>query len=198
MKPAAIGVRAHSGWGAVVALSGDSAAAEVLARVRISVIGPKMTGPFQPYHRAANMKLSDAAKYLAKCASDCESIAVNALRQVTDELRVRGFRVTGCAVLLGSGRAMPPLAKILAAHPLLHTAEGIFFRKVFQDAFERLNFPVTGFRERDMDEHLKTAFGGRASNVRRKIAAMGKPLGPPWTTDQKLAALAAWMVLAGR
>jgi len=29
-----------------------------------------------------------------------------------------------------------------------------------------------------------------------KIAALGKSLGPPWTADEKLAALSAWLVLA--
>ncbi|MGH9593897.1 MAG: hypothetical protein ACRD5L_12460, partial [Bryobacteraceae bacterium] len=140
------------------------------------------------------MKLSDAASYLAKSATDCARIASTAIRQITDDLHARGFRVAGCAVLLGSGRAMPPLEKILAAHPMLHTAEGIFFRKVFQDAFERLNFPVTGFRERDMDESLESAFGRSVPAIQRKIAAAGKSLGPPWAADQKLAALAACMV----
>jgi hypothetical protein len=31
--------------------------------------------------------------------------------------------------------------------------------------------------------------------LRVRLAAFGKPLGPPWTRDHKLASLAAWLVL---
>ena len=196
MKSATIGVRAHSGWGAVIAVSGDATAAQVVARNRVSVIDPKMRGPFQPYHRAVSKKLPDAEKYLAQCASDCQGFAVAALQQMLDELRASGHRVECCAVLMGSGRTIPPLEKILAAHPLLHAAEGIFFRQVFKNAFEKLNLRVTAIPERDLEEHCKTAFGKKASGIRGKIARMGKKLGPPWTTDQKLAAQAAWIILA--
>ena len=198
MKFAAIGVRAHSGWGAVIAVSGDATAVEIVARSRISVIDPKMRGPFQPYHRAASKTLPDAQKYLVQCATECEGFAVTALQKLHDELRAGGHRVVGCAVLAGSGRAMPPLEKILAAHPLLHTAEGIFFRQVFKNAFEKLGLRVAAIPERDLDEHCKAAFSKKASGVRGKIARMGKKLGPPWTTDQKLAAQAAWIVLAAK
>lgn len=198
MKTAAIGVRTHSGWGAVVAVSGDASGVEVVSRERVSVIAPKKRGPFQPYHIAERKKLSDAQPYLTRSAAECKGYAVAALRRMLDELRARGYRVSGCAVLLGSGRVMPPLEKILAAHPLLHTAEGIFFRQVFQDAFEQLDLRVHGILERDLDEHLKKAFGKRAAAARQKIVRMGKSLGPPWTTDQKLAALAAWTVLQSR
>jgi hypothetical protein len=198
MKNAAIGVRTHSGWGAVVAVSGDASSSEVIARARVSVIDPNMKSPFQPYHRAAKMKVSEAETYLARSATDCKAIAVAALRQVLDELHTSGYRIMGCSVLLGSGRTMPPFEKILTAHPMLHTAEGIFFRKVFQDAFDQLNLRVTGIPERDLDERCKIVFGRRAPAARQKIARMGKSLGPPWTTDQKLAAVAAWIVLASR
>lgn len=197
MKTAAIGVRAHSGWGAVVAVSGDASGMEVVARSRVSVIDPKMRGPFQPYHRAAGKKLADAEKYLVDSAVSCGNFAVTALSKMFDELRTSGHNIVGCAVLTGSGRAMPPLEKILVAHPLLHTAEGIFFRKVFSDAFMRLKIHVTEIRERDLDDLSRKAFGGKAPGIKQKIARAGKQLGPPWTTDQKLATLAAWIVLAG-
>jgi hypothetical protein len=117
------------------------------------------------------------------------------LRPILDDLQSRGYRVKGCAILQGSGRALPPLPKILAAHPLIHTAEGVFFREIFQDAFEQLNLRVTGIRERDLDEQSAAIRGRKAPAFRKKIAAFGKQLGPPWTTDQKFAALAAFLLL---
>ena len=93
---------------------------------------------------------------------------------------------------------MPGLAQILAAHPLIHTAEGIFFRRVFQDACERLGWRVMGVREKELDEQAKLVLGASAARAKRAIAGMGKKMGAPWTADQKMASLAAWMVLGGK
>ena len=196
MKSAAIGVRVHSGWGALVAVSGAGADAEILARERITIIDAKMPGAFQPYHFVENFALPKAEAHIAKCAALSRTLAVAALRPILDDLKSRGYGVEGCAILQGSGRPLPALPQILAAHPLIHTAEGVFFRGIFQEAFEQLELRVGGFRERDLDEQSTAILGRKAPALRKKIAAMGKKLGPPWTTDQKSAALAAFLVLA--
>jgi hypothetical protein len=33
--------------------------------------------------------------------------------------------------------------------------------------------------------------------LQRRVAELGKPIGPPWTQDQKFAALVAWLALVG-
>ena len=104
--------------------------------------------------------------------------------------------MAGACILLSSGRPLPQLAGILASHALIHTAEGEFFRNSFREAFQALNIPVTGIRERDLPEQAQKKFGKAATKVQERIAAMGRSIGPPWTTDQKAAALAACIVLA--
>jgi|SRR5882724_10277126 len=188
MKRAAIGIRAHSGWGAVVAVSSSDAGIEVIDRRRIAITDPNVAGANQPYHFAQGQKLADAEAYLAECASVSERLAVEGLGEVVKELRRREHVAVGCAILLASGRALPSLAKILESHPLIHTAEGEFFRQAFWKACDRLEIPVTAIRERDLDG---------SAELRSKIAALGKSVGPPWTTDQKTASLAAMLVLSG-
>ena len=100
-------------------------------------------------------------------------------------LRARGHEVEGCGVLLGSGKALPALDRILAAHPLIHTAEGAMFREVLVWAAEECNLPVTLVREKELD----------ATSLER-IGSLGKLIGPPWTQDQKCATVAAFMALA--
>src|SRR6266550_5930347 len=194
MKRAALGVRMHSGWGVLVAVAGDPDSLEVIDRRRIVVTDPGTPGAKQPYHRAVTLGLPKAETYLAKCTADSERLAVAAIGEVVRELEGR-YRIAGAALLLASGRPLPSLEKILASHPLLHTAEGEFFRNAIRSACERLKIPVTGTRERDLDESAKTAFGKTASRVQRAIAGMGKSIGPPWTKDHKSAALAAAMIL---
>jgi hypothetical protein len=184
MTRAAIGVRAHSGWAALVAVSGKPGSVHVLDRRRIVIADPKGPGAKQPYHFAEKLELGAAEKHLASCAATSELLALAAFRDVVQALK--GYEIAGAAVLLASGRALPSLPNILASHALIHTAEGEFFRQIVRQACERLGIRVTGIRERDL---------GEGSALQVEIAKLGKTVGPPWTQDQKTATLAAMMVL---
>jgi hypothetical protein len=197
MKPAAIGFRVHSGWAAAVAISDPGGSPAVLDRQRLVVVDERAPGAKQPYHFAQRLELDAAEKYIANCARVSECLALAAVGTIIRGLRDREYRVVGAAIILAAGRSLPSLSAILAAHPLIHTAEGEFFRKAFWKACEHLGIPVTGFRERDIEQSANAVFGGAATRMRERIAGLGKSLGPPWTSDQKTAAFAASMVLAG-
>ena len=195
VKPAAIGVRMHSGWGALVAVTSDGGRVSVIARERIEVIDEKTGGKRQPYHFAKTMPLSPAEKYISRSAEEAEKLACDAIRAVSENLRRRDYRVMRCVVLAASGRALPGLARILAAHPLIHTAEGEFFRSAISKACGILKIPTSRVRDRDVEKEAKETLGKSAAAALTQIANAGKTLGAPWTTDQKTAALAAWSAL---
>ena len=196
MKRAALGVRMHSGWGVLVAVSGDASSLEVIDRRRIVVAEPEAPGAVQPYHHAATLSLAEAETYLVNCAAAAEHLALAALGEVVRELNGRRYQIAGCGVLLASGRPLPSLSQILASHPLLHTAEGEFFRNAIRSACEHLRVSVTATRERELDAGARKAFGKAASRVQRNIATLGRSIGPPWTKDHKAATVAAAMILA--
>jgi hypothetical protein len=196
MKPAAIGIRVHSGWGALVAVANIAGSVEVIERRRVAITTPGTPGAKQPYHFAENLDLPEAEEFLGSCFAASKRLASAAVRDVVSELCGRQYRIVGSAVLLASGRPLPPLSKILASHALIHAAEGEFFRKAFSKACEGLDLPVTGFRERDLDECVLVTFGKAAAQTQRQVSTLGRFLGPPWTKDQKTAAIAALVVLA--
>jgi hypothetical protein len=196
MKRAAIGVRVHSGWGALVAVSNSAGTVEVIDRRRVAITTPGTPGANQPYHFAENLELLEAEKFLGTCFAASKRLALAAVEDVVDELRGRQYRVVGSAILLASGRPLPPLSKILASHALIHAAEGELFREAFSKACEALDLTVTGLRERNLDECVQTTFGKMATRMWQQISMLGRSLGPPWTKDQKTAALAALIVLA--
>lgn len=191
----------HSGWGVLVAVSGDANSIEVVERKRIVITDPAIPGANQPYHHAAGLGTSElgfreSEKYLASCATVSERLAFTAIEEVVRAFERQDYRVVGSAVLLAAGRPLPPLAKILGSHPLLHTAEGQFFRNAVIQACQRLKLTVAEIRERDLEDQAKTVFGPAASQLQRRIAALGSSIGPPWTKDHKAAALAALLILA--
>lgn len=186
----------HSGWGAIVAVSNDGGRLSVVDRRRIEVIDEKkFTGKKQPYHFAKNLALGAAEKYIANCAVDSERLASESIRSLMDQLRDSDYAVKTCAVVLASGRPLPSLSDILASHPLIHTAEGEFFRRAVWNACEKLKIEVSGVRERDLGTQAKSVLGKSAAATVKKISQMGKSLGSPWTQDHKSATLAAWIIL---
>src|SRR5262249_46704682 len=99
---------------------------------------------------------------------------------------------------LGSGRVLPELRSILASHALIHTAEGEFFRKALVEAGEHCGLPIVGVKERELFERASAHFRMPAGALERRIAELGRSIGPPWTQDQKYAALVAWLALTNR
>jgi hypothetical protein len=197
MKPVCLGFRMHSGWGVLVAISGDADSPALVERRRITVMDPSTPGGKQPYHHAAELSPEEAEQHITKCGAFSESMAQEAIKQVLAELSERNYRVASAAVLVAAGRSLPSLPQILASHPLIHTAEGEFFRKSVISACERLKIPVTQVRERELEERAKSSHGKKAAQILRKIADVGRSIGPPWTADHKAAALAALLTLEG-
>lgn len=176
---AALGFRAHSGWAVLVAVLGKSA----ILRRRFDIAGNDV--PKQPFHEAAEMEIQDAEGYIRNSERGSVQMAVSAVKLALQDLRAKGHDVRRAAVLLGSGKPLPELSKILAAHPLIHTAEGVFFREILRKACRECGLEVSGIPERELLGKISAP----------EIAAMGKALGPPWTQDEKLATAAALTLL---
>jgi hypothetical protein len=118
-----------------------------------------------------------------------------AFKSVIDELRRKNYEAVACGVVLGSGRVLPALDKILASHALIHTAEGEFYRNALVEASEHCGLTVKGVKERELFEIGAAQLHLSIKQLERCIAELGRPIGPPWTQDQKYAALAAWLTL---
>jgi hypothetical protein len=186
-RPAALGLRAHSGWAVVVAVLGESA---ILRRRIEMTMGPDDRAR-QPYHAAQEMGLPQAEAWLGHARKRAGELASAAVQDLVSLLAGEGYPVMGAAVLLGSGRPLPELAGILAAHPFIHTAEGIFFRDVLLSACATCGLRVAGIKESEVLKQCSVTLGITEVQLRVRLSAMGKELGPPWTQDEKLSAAAA-------
>jgi hypothetical protein len=192
MKRTALGIRMHSGWGVLVAVDED---AGIIDRRRLVVTNRDDPRGNQPYHYAEQLGLPKAEKYLADYTAETERLARQEIANAVSDLKSCGHQVNNAAILVASGRTLPPLAQILAAHPLIHTAEGKLFRDTTRRACESLSIPVMDIRERDLENCAKKTLAASATRVIGKLAQAGKSLGPPWTADHKSAALAAYLAL---
>jgi hypothetical protein len=198
MKSASLGCRAHSGWTALVALSVTKGAPCVLARQRIRLVETFTYRFRQPYHTAKRLPLEEARAFIAGVQNQARSLAHCAIRDLQENLHAQGYRLTRGGLVLASGRPLPELPDILASHALIHTADGELFREALLHACARCGLLRKTARERELLDEASRVLRRTPSALTRCIADLGHRLGAPWSRDEKLASLIAWLALASK
>jgi len=198
MQSASLGFRVHSGWAVAAVLCGPLDSPLVIERRRIQLVKTFTYTYRQPYHTAEKMPRKDAAKFVAGVLAEATRLALSSLRSLQKDLVEQDYKIARCALLLASGRALPQLEHILASHALIHTADGELFRDVLRTACAHSRLPLEGVREKELFEIASKSLGISPATLKRRIAEFGKSFGPPWTQDEKFAALAAWLSLSRR
>jgi hypothetical protein len=196
-QPVAIGLRAHSGWAAAVTVGGSPRSPSVVDRRRLELAEDATPRPVQPYHASEGLPVSKAEKIVGQAIEEAHRCGERDLGSLVRHLRSQGHEVTGCVLLTGSGRTLPALEDILASHALIHAAEGEMFREALRWAASRSGVAVFDVREKEIFARSAKAIGLAEQELRRRTAELGRAVGPPWAADQKLAATAAWLALAG-
>lgn len=196
MKSAALGFRAHSGWTALVAICSTKGVPRVLARERIHLVETFTYEFRQPYHTAEKMPLEEARAFIARVETEARSLTHCAIHELQQNLEAQGYKLRRCGLVLASGRTLPALPQILASHALIHTADGELFRRAILDASARSGLAAATTKERDLPYQASRVLRLKPSDLSRRIADLGRPLGPPWSQDEKLASLVAWLALA--
>jgi hypothetical protein len=191
-RPVALGIRDHSGWAALVALSGGIDAPAVIDRRRLWLLEPGM--PTEPYHAVAGIPADVARPRLRESYESALRCARNELAGVVADLGTRGYEVLAMGGGVSGSPVKVPLERVLRAHPLLHASEGELFRDVLAEAAESLGLAVRRVPWKEVWAQLEGELG--PVDGRARVNALGAALGPPWAADQKEACAAAWLALA--
>ena len=197
MKNAAVGFRTHSGWTSVVVVALEKGKPVVLLRQHVHLVKTFNYSFRQPYHTAARAPLEAGRAFLQQVQEDARNLAYEALRSIRDKLQAANCRLTHAGLLLSSSKPLPPLEKILAAHPLIHTADGELFREALAHATEELRLKNFQVREKELLIMGAKTLRRKRETLQRQLTELGRSMGPPWSQDEKFAALAAWLSLCG-
>jgi len=190
---AALGFRSHSGWAVLVAVAGSARDPTLVIRRRVVL---SQQTPRQPFHEAEGKPFAAAQSLVRRSTEEATSLGQGAVHDAIAELRAAGHEARHAGLLTAAGRALPDLREILASHALIHAAEGELFRDILRGACERCGLAVTEVREKELEQRAAQALRRSAVQTRQTLAAWGKAFGPPWTQDEKRAALVAWVALA--
>ncbi len=198
LKQAAIGLRVHSGWAAVVAVCLDKGAPVVLVKQRVHLVDTFTYEFRQPYHTAEKMLLGQAREFIARVQAEARRLAYRAVRELETRTQEQGVKLTRCGLLLASGRPLPALEKILASHALIHTADGELFREALLHASCRCALHEFAIKEKELLDRAGQALRAKSNELMRRVTELGRSLGAPWSQDEKFATLAAWLALEAR
>jgi hypothetical protein len=199
MTRVAFGLKAHSGWSALVVLGAVGDGYAVIDRRRISLVeddaAPRAG---QPYHAAEGLEPDHARDVVKRGIDAARRAAVKEIRAAVQRSRSLQQDVVTCAVLVPEPMPDWTTEEILSVHFRMHKAEGVMFPDAIAWAADACGLGVVKVREKHLWEEAEKELGAACSTLINRIAALGKAAGPPWGKDQKSAALAAMIALGKR
>jgi len=187
-----IGLRAKTARAIAVVLGGPSDAPVVFRKFEIALADPKIVATSQPYHEVMDLPWEESQKAVQKSARAIETIAKKSLARSIKELQSAGLKVAGVGIVGAKDR---DLARIGNFHIRAHAAEGVLFRRVLDLAADTNGVKRRTFPDREFAELAAIEL---STVIKQKLSDLGRTLPPPWRTDEKQAATAAWLVLHGR
>jgi hypothetical protein len=194
----AFGMKAHSGWAALVALGTRSGNLQVVDRCRMELVEKdEASWAKQPYHAAARLGAGDARDLVGRGLETARRIAVREMRTAVARAREAGHEVAACAVLVVDPMPDWTVDEILAVHFRMHKAEGVLFRDALARAAVTCGLRFVAIHEKRLDERTERALATSLNSLRKTLATLGKSVGPPWGKDQKDASIAAMIALQG-
>lgn len=191
----AFGLKAHSGWAVLVVVGKQRDELVVVERRRIELV--EQSWAKQPYHAAEGLESEKARDLVKRGVDSAHRLALTEMKAAVKRERDRKNEVAGCAVLVGTPMPDWTTEEILAVHFRMHKAEGALFQNALVRAAEKCKLNTLPVLEKELMTRARSHFGSETDLLIKKIAQLGKSVGPPWTKDHKDATLAALIALAG-
>lgn len=192
----AVGLKAHSGWAALIAVGNSGEEFQVCDRRRIELVEPgDVDWAKQPYHAAEELPPEKARRLVARGVAAAHRVAAREIRALAKRSSNAGHEIVACAVLAPAPMPDWTTAQILAVHMRMHKAEGVLFPAALTNAATACNLNVFAIPEKDLNARAEESLGIPFDVAMKQVVVLGQSVGPPWGKDQKLAALAAMIVL---
>jgi hypothetical protein len=192
MIRAAIGLKAKTGRAIAVVLSGPTDAPQLIKRMELILTDPRVPATFQPYHEVMDLPWIESEKRVVPFIRAIEKIAAKAVAELLHELRSQGAKVIGIGI---AGAANRDLSKIGSYHIRAHAAEGLLFRQVLEFAATANKVQHRSYIEKTLQTEASSELGYTIAKLNDSLNSLGRSAGPPWRTDQRVAATAAWLTL---
>jgi hypothetical protein len=142
-----------------------------------------------------NLPWKEAEAATKEAAQAAQAAAARSLRQLQNQVRDLGLELRGAGIVAG-GSQDP--AQIGNPHIRAHAAEGRFFREAAERGADACGLARRTFTQKNLYQTAAPEMGCSVGALKSRVTALGGTRIKPWRADEKEAALAAWVVLAGR
>lgn len=153
----AFGMKAHSGWAALVVVGKRGGACVVVDRRRVELVEDGWAK--QPYHAANHLKPDAARDVVERGVAAAHRIADREMRAAVNRERQLENAVTACAVLVGNPMPEWTIEEILAVHFLMHKAEGVLFQDALVHATKTCGLRLVPIPETLLTQHAERTLG---------------------------------------
>jgi hypothetical protein len=191
---AALGFTVKSGWAAAVLLTGSPKSPRVADSRRIELSDPAIPEARQPYHAGFGTARASGPELLRLLRS-VRRFGKESVTELIRHYKTSGQQLAGVGIVVGS--LIDP-ERIANDHIRIHALEGQLFRRVVEGAAAGSALPCSVWRERDLYSLAAAPLRQPEQQLRATLAALKGAVAGSWRAEQKVAALAAWLVLAAR
>jgi hypothetical protein len=191
--PIAIGLRAKTGWAAAVLLAGPVETPRVLDSRRVELCDPADPDSRQPYHAGVGTFQDDDAE-VKRVVRAVRRYAARAMKELLAGHGTARRAPHAGAVVAGSD--IDP-AKIGNLHLRAHALEGRLYRDAAAEGLAAAGIGCEVMLERDLYQQGARRLGLPEPQLRERVTALGRGVAGGWRAENKAAALAAWIALAG-
>ncbi len=188
---AALGFRVKSGWAVAVLLDGSARSPHLCQNGVIDLSDPRDPETQQPYH-AATGKLETNETKLKRRIESVRRVTKKSIVDFVKHFTNKRYVIRGAGLVVGS--VIDP-ELIANPHIRAHALEGRLFRTTLQSALQAHGIHCAVFRERDIYTAAAKSLRQSPQQIKRALIEFGRSATQSWRAEQKLAALAAWMLL---
>jgi len=188
-----MGFTVKSGWASAVVVAGPASAPRVVDSRRVDLSDPAIPESRQPYHGGSGAARPDGPE-LSRLIASVEEFGRRSVTDFVARCEAAGLRCSVAGIVVGS--LIDPKG-IGNDHIRVHALEGQLFRSVVHDGAVRSGIACSIWRERDLYAAAEGTLNLPEESLRKTLAALGRTVSGSWRAEQKAAALAAWLVLAG-
>ncbi|PYP85350.1 MAG: hypothetical protein DMF61_17430 [Blastocatellia bacterium AA13] len=190
---AAVGLRVKSGWATAVLVVGSVNSPRAISRSVVDLSDEGDPDSRQPYHAVMGLNENDGPKLLKRLEKVVERVTNKSVTDLLKDYRNTGSEVRAAGLVVGS--TVDP-SSIPNDHIRAHALEGHLFRTALESALHASGLPFSVVVEREAYSKAVGLLGRSSDDVKQVLSELGRQVGGPWRSDEKMAALVAWMALA--
>ena len=190
----AIGFRVKTGRATAVVMIGPASAPRVLSRKSLQLWDPAIPESHQPWHADFELPPDESARIVPIALKAVDRVALSALRELVDEVRSTRGSIAGIALVAGSSTDPESIHN---PHMRAHAREGQLFPQSLAAAAKTLRIPAVTLVESEVFTTPAAKLAKSPDAIKLAVTEMGRDVGKPWSAEEKAAAAAAWITLAG-